>query len=305
MQQTYSYQPSHQHHAPEPPRKPRRVLRIMLVIIVLMLSGATSFLLLKAMGGVVAEVSHPTETKTPEPEPAPLPSIVLTDNAEINEIIAAHPDIKIGVGIQDITTGEHKAYGVSTPFTAASTGKLLTAAAYYHDVELGKESLETVLGTRSAQEHLRLMINQSNNDSWEILELHLGLQHITDYAASINVDYVTRGNTISPGSMASFLSELYNGKLLNEAHTQQLLGYMQNTNWETLIPPVVPEGITVYHKYGLLNWVIHDVAILVKGDKAYALAVYTEGADYTSNTERSEMIQAVTKAAISQLFSSE
>jgi beta-lactamase class A len=285
-------------------RKPQRWRVALLIVFVVLLSAAATVYILKTLNGE-SSTEEPSVTKlevVDTPPPPPPPSIVLTPNATIEKIIKENKNFEIGVGIQDITTGEHKAYGSTDRFTAASTGKLLTAAAYYHEVEEGRQSLNTIIGTRSAQEQLRLMINQSNNDSWERLELHLGLKAITAYAASINCDYITNGNTVTAASMASFLSDLYNGKLLNEKHTKQLLSYMQDTNWETLIPAALPGDITVYHKYGLLTWVIHDVAILVKDDKAYALTVYTAGKDYASNDARAAAIRAITKAAVKQLF---
>ncbi len=283
-------------------RTKRRWWVALLVIFVVLCSAAATVYLLKTVNHApIVETPSTTDQKATQTPPPP-PSIVLTPNTTIQEIIKKNKAYDVGVALQDISTGDHRAYGSKSRFTAASTGKLLTAAAYYHEVEAGKRKLSTVIGSRTAQEHLRLMINQSNNDSWVRLELYLGLQTITNYAASINCDYITNGNTITAASMASFLSDLYSGKLLNEAHTKQLLSYMQHTNWETLIPAAVPDGITVYHKYGLLSWVIHDVAILAKGDKAYALTVYTAGKDYNSNSAREAIIAAVTKAAVAQLF---
>lgn len=47
--------------------------------------------------------------------------------------------------------------------------------------------------------------------------------------------------------MAHLLAELSEGRLLNQEHTAQLLSYMQDTNYEDLIPAAVPAGVTVFH----------------------------------------------------------
>lgn len=230
------------------------------------------------------------------------PSPVMTTNATINSIITDNSDYQIGVAMQDVSTGQHKSYGLDVPFEAASTGKLITAATYYHDVEAGQVGLSDIIGAYSAQYQLQQMINKSNNESWNLIAGELGIDALTTYASSINVDYQGQGNTITPTSMAGFLSQLYAGKLLNSDDTNQLLSYMQHTNDDTLIPPAVPDDITVYHKYGLLDGELHDVAILVKGDKAYTLAIYTKDSDDSSDADRTAVIQSITKAAISQLF---
>lgn len=321
MQKSYSYQPGRE----EPPRRrqqnavaprhrhltvtskkktPTHVRRsILLGVCIFAVSALVTFGIGSAFTKKDDTLGDKTTVATqPAPKPKPVPSVILTPNAEINAIIAAHPGVQIGVGIQDITTGEHVAYGTETPFVAASTGKLIAAAAYYHKVEIGERSLDTVLGNYAASYQIQQMINQSNNNSWYLIQTNLGLSNLTTYAASIDIFYMGTNNTTTPESMASFLADLYKGEVLNKEHTAQLLSYMQNTNWETFMVPAIPEGIRFYHKYGLLNDVAHDVAILVKGEKAYALTIYTSGADYTSNNERVQALQAITTAATAQMF---
>ena len=138
-------------------------------------------------------------------------------------------------------------------FVAASTAKVLAAEAYYHLVETGEASLDDPLGAYTAEFQLQAMIQQSDNDSWSLIMDAVGHAELTDYAASIGVDYAPTSNTLTPAEMARILGGLYAGTLLEPGHTAQLLAYMQDTNYETLIPAAVPAGITVFHKYGLLG----------------------------------------------------
>ena len=92
------------------------------------------------------------------------------------------------------------------------------------------------------------------------------------------------------------------GSLLDSQDTAQLLSYMQDTNYETLIPAAVPEGITVFHKYGLLDDELHDVGILTQGDAAYALVIYTKGEDLSDVPERTEVIHQLTQTVTGALF---
>ncbi len=156
-------------------------------------------------------------------------------------------------------------YGAKTKFVAASTGKILAAAAYYHLVETGKASLTARMGASTAGQQIRQMVQQSNNESWALILAAVGHKGLTDYAASLGIPYDRTVNGLTPAEMAKTLSELYSGRLLNAGNTAQLLSYMQNTNYEVLIPAAAPPGVSVFHKYGLLNGNLHDASILVQG----------------------------------------
>ncbi|MET4134737.1 serine hydrolase [Pseudarthrobacter sp. PvP090] len=227
-------------------------------------------------------------------------------DAGINAIIDSHPEYQLGVALVDLSDGAasqkvHE-YGVEEAFVAASTAKVLAAEAYYHLVETGEASLDDPLGAHTAEFQLQAMIQQSDNDSWSLIMDAVGHAELTDYAASIGVDYVPTSNTLTPAEMARILGGLYDGTLLEPDNTAQLLAYMQDTNYETLIPAAVPPGITVFHKYGLLGGELHDAGILAKDGRAYALVIYTKGDDLSSVPERTEVIHQVTAAVADALF---
>lgn len=238
---------------------------------------------------------------------APKPVSVLKNgataamDASINKIVAAQ-SYTIGVAIEDISTGDISTYGAASHFDAASTAKVIAACAFYHMVETGQASLDQPMGAFNAQFNLKEMINISDNDSWHNITDAIGIDNLKAYAASIGVDYDTDNNALTPSGMASILSQLYSGKLLNPTDTAQLLGYMQNTNEESLIPAAVPAGITVYHKYGLLDGALHDAAILTRGDKQFALVIYTQNTDDSDDAARTQVINDITSVVVKQLF---
>lgn len=102
------------------------------------------------------------------------------------------------------------------------------------------------------------------------------------------MNYDPTSNLLIPAEMARILGGLYSAALLEPWNTAQLLAYMQDTNYEALIPAAVPADITVFHKYGLLDQELHDAVILAKGGHAYALVICTEGDDISSVSERTE-----------------
>lgn len=227
-------------------------------------------------------------------------------DSSIQAILDANSQYQIGVALVDLSQDPRSAdvheYGVRERFVAASTAKVLAAAAYYHLVETGEASLDDPLGNYTAGFQLREMIQQSDNDSWSLIMDAVGHEELTEYAASLGVSYDPEINMLTPAEMATIVSRLYSGALLNAVDTAQLLSYMQDTNYETLIPAAVPEGITVFHKYGLLDDELHDAGILAQGNTAYALVIYTKGQDLSDVPERTEVIHQLTQAVTGALF---
>ncbi|MET3932913.1 serine hydrolase [Arthrobacter sp. OAP107] len=240
----------------------------------------------------------------PPPRPAPPPAAPAdaTLEEQLNAIIAVNSRYQLGVALIDMSDGVVRQYGVREKFVAASTGKILAAAAYYHLAEAGVLSLATPMGGQTAAFQIRQMIQQSNNTSWALVLGPIGRQGIHDYAASLGIAYDRTFNTLSAAETARILTLLYTGRLLSPAHTAELLSYMQNTNYETLIPAAVPPGITVFHKYGLLNGNLHDASILVQGQRAYAFVVYSLGASVAEIPVQTTIIRQLTQAVVGRMF---
>jgi beta-lactamase class A len=231
-----------------------------------------------------------------------VPTITPELGSRINAIIAANSAYALGVSLIDVSDGVVHGYGVQGNFVAASTAKILAASAYYHLVETGRASLTAPLGASTAGAQIRQMVQQSNNDSWLLILRAVGQRRMTDYAASIGIGYDFTVNLLTPEEMARTLYLLYTGQLLNARNTAQLLSYMQNTNYETLIPPAVPPGIGVHHKYGLLFGNLHDASVLDKDGRAFVFVVYTRGRDYSDMGPRTAIIQQLTRTVTAALF---
>ena len=202
----------------------------------------------------------------------------------------------------DTRDGQLQSYGDVAPYTAASTAKVLTAAAYYHLVETGEKSLDAPLGAFNAAFQLKAMINTSSNDSWLLLMRDIGYPNLTAYAATLGITYDPEQNLLAPTDMARLLTQLSTGKLLNADHTAELLGYMQQTNDEDLIPAAVAPGITVHHKYGVVQGYVHDAALLSAGDRSYAVVIYTWGPDDADSADRLDLIHDLTHQLTGALF---
>jgi beta-lactamase class A len=222
--------------------------------------------------------------------------------AEMRRILDENPGYRIGVVVQDTRGGEPQTYGDVADYKAASTAKIITAAAYYHLVETGEKSLDAELGSFDAAFQLKAMVNTSSDDSWLLLMQDIGYPRLIEYAASIGISYDPEQNLLTPAAMALLLKQLYAGQLLNAEHTKELLGYMQDTNDDELIPAAVPPGITVNHKYGVVQGYVHDAAVLSSGGASYAVAIYTWGEEDADSPGRIDVIHQLTTAVTGALF---
>lgn len=256
-----------------------------------------------ATPGASSPTSAAAPTASPTAATAERPTRFTPEfDARINAVISANGQYTVGVALIDLKDGVIHEYGDKTKFVAASTAKILAAAAYYHLVETGRASLTARMGSSTAAAQIRQMVQQSNNTSWALILRAVGHQGLTSYAASLGINYDRTLNHLTPAETAKTLSLLYTGQLLNPQHTGELLSYMQNTNYETLIPAAVPAGITVFHKYGLLSGNLHDASILVQGDTAYAFVVYTLGKSGADMAARTRVIHQLTGTVTEGLF---
>ena len=249
--------------------------------------------------GDVLTVAHQQE---PDPAEAAPAAAAVDLPAEMQRIIGEHPDHRIGVAVMNTRDGQLQSYGDVAPYTAASTAKVLTAAAYYHLVETGDKSLDAPLGAFNAAFQLKAMINTSSDDSWLLLMRDIGYPNLTAYAATLGITYDPEQNLVAPTDMARLLAQLTTGKLLNADHTAELLGYMQHTNDEDLVPAAVAPGITVHHKYGVVQGYVHDAALLSAGDRSYAVVIYTWGPDDADSADRLDLIHDLTRQLTGALF---
>jgi beta-lactamase class A len=265
-------------------------------------SQSRDFLTRDFLTGDVLTVAQQQEPGPAEEAPAAPAAAVVDLPAEMQRIIGEHPDHRIGVAVLDTRDGQLQSYGDVAPYTAASTAKVLTAAAYYHLVETGDKSLDAPLGAFNAAFQLKAMINTSSDDSWLLLMRDIGYPNLTAYAATLGITYDPEQNLLAPTDMARLLTQLATGKLLNADHTAELLGYMQHTNDEDLVPAAVAPGITVHHKYGVVQGYVHDAALLSAGDRSYAVVIYTWGPDDADSADRLDLIHDLTRQLTGALF---
>ena len=284
---------------PRPARRAgRRRLAVLFCAVALVI--AATFVL-------AVQRSVPPEGTAAEPVPVAAPAdpvATAPDSLQdrIDSLLADKAGYRIGVALADVSGDAALTFGDQAAFNAASTAKILTAAAYYSLVEKGEARLDDPLGDYDAAFQLQAMVNQSNNDSWLLLMDAVGYPQLIAYASSIGVTYDPEENLLTPADMASVLKQLYAGDLLNAENTAELLSYMQDTNNEDLIPAGSQAGIEVFHKYGELDGHLHDAAVLDYRGSSFALVIYTENAEGMEASGQADTIRELTGLVEEALF---
>lgn len=296
----------YRHYQPkkQPRRKSRRGFYTLILLAVVIFGG-------RAVWGKIHSTNNnssgsPSASKTkPKVKAEIISSTTWQDlSQKVSALLGQNPGLNLSVSVIDINSDTKGNYGIQEAFHGASTTKVLTAAAYLHDVETNKRSLTENLGGGSAETHIRRMINRSDNNSWAVLNSAVGYGRLDSYAQTNSISsYKYIGNLMAASDQALLLQKLYKKELLNEAHTKLLLSFMQNTNNEDMIPAGLPQGVTVYHKYGQLDDRLHDTAIIDHKKKPIVLTIYSKGtSDGNLYSARTQLIQQITKTVFDTVY---
>lgn len=249
------------------------------------------FFLGRLSGGEKSGTATPTPVVSPKPQikPAASKEELLT---RIEDIFGDKPDIDLAVSLRDLKTGEMFGLNDSETQHAASVPKVLTAAYLLKKVQDKEIKLTDKLGTFNLEFNLKQMVNQSNTVAWEMIDDFLGIEPQQDFAKSLGLtSFRMRENEISPQDAVLLFQKLYKREILNERYTKKLLGYMQGTETENLITPAIPKDISLYHKTGLLEGQVHDVAIVEHPRHPFIFAIFTVNKIRPDYEGRAKLIQ--------------
>jgi len=243
----------------------------------------------QTLGSKAASADNPTVAKKAEAKQTMIESI--------QAIATNYPSVETSVSVIDLNSGEQTDIGENAAFTAASTTKVLTAAAYMQLIDQGKASLQTTISGASAKNLLQRMLNMSDNTAWAALNDYIGKASLQTYADSLGLtSYAAATNTITAHDEAQLMAKLYKNELTTAAHTQLLFSYMHNTNNEDLIPAAMPTDATIYHKYGYLGGELHDAAVVTYQGHHFVLVIFTKNSTGTLDdyTERTQLFHSIT-----------
>lgn len=193
-------------------------------------------------------------------------------------------------------------------FVAASVNKVPILAALYYLSNKGEIDLDKIItlqaediqdyGTGSIRYEspgtvysiktlAKLMIKQSDNTAAYILANHIiGFDKLTTLLSQwglVQTDMIN--NKTSNQDMAKLFRMIYEGKITDQAHTEEMLSFLKDTDYETRLPGALPKTVTVYHKIGTEVGNIHDSGIVTDGKTSYYIGIFTSGTAEGDDTD--------------------
>lgn len=141
----------------------------------------------------------------------------------------------------------------------------------------------------------RLLMEKSDNTAGYILgEVIIGFPKIQELVESWGLTQTEmEENKTSNQDMATLFSLMYRGKITNEALTKEMIGLMDDSDFEERLPKLLPKNIKVYHKIGNENGIVHDVGIINLPGQLYYLGVLTT--DVPDEERAEEIIAEISK----------
>jgi len=234
---------------------------------------------------------------------SPLPQESLEKSLTKQELLSEIQRLIEGKGtysvyIYNLNNKEGFGLGEETVFIAASINKIPVLASLYFLAGKGEIDLDKKIalqkkdiqdygtgsirydppGTQYSLKTLaRLMMEKSDNTAGYILgEIVVGMEKVQELVNSWGLNQTDMANNqTSNHDMAVLLSLMYQGKITNEALTKEMMGFMDNSDFEERLPKFLPKNIKVYHKIGNEEGIIHDVGIIDFYQNPYYLGVFS------------------------------
>lgn len=275
---------------------------------------AIAFLILFITSAGIA-ITHRVGSLEPEPEVLPA-SIIRTNEypktlSELTATITKLISTKEGmysVVFDDFNSTDKININEEDVVTAASVIKIPILAAVYSLADDGKIDLDekiTILsdhvqdwgtGTiryesppivHTIREICQLLIEKSDNTAAYVL-VHdvIGedqMKEILDTWGLTQTDIAE--NITSNQDMVRLMRMIFNDEIAATALTKEMIGWMDDSDFENRLPGLLPEEVNVYHKIGNEIQVIHDVGVIAFEGNSYYLGVLTSGITDIEDTE--------------------
>lgn len=250
---------------------------------------------------------------TPQPTNKPFTLFKKPKNADeltqkINSVIGNEWN-DYSIVVEDYTSDFKLLISEGEIFMAASVNKIPILAALYYYANKGEIDLERDItiqandiqdyGTGSIRYEkpgsvysvktlAKLMIKQSDNTAAYILANHIiefpKLKAIVAEWGLTQTDMVK--NNTSNQDIAKLFRMIYEGKITDTAHTQEMLSFLKDTDFETRLPANLPDTAVTYHKIGTEVGIVHDAGIVTNSKMTYYIGIFTNGTAEGEDTDK-------------------
>lgn len=200
-------------------------------------------------------------------------------------------------------------------FPAASLIKLPLMIAIYQQAERGKIDLETkyilqekdkvkgagILQSKPAgtgftyRQLIEFMAQYSDNTAFKVMRRIIGDEAINKTIADLGMKKTSLAkNETTPQDIGILFKKLYQEKIINNEHRDELLRFLTKTGFEDRIPKGVPPEVRVAHKIGTEIGAYSDAGIIFADPPAggFVLVIMTKNA---SESEALDVLPKITQ----------
>ena len=236
--------------------------------------------------------------------------------------------------IKDIQTQQEIGINVARLFPSASLVKVPIMAAVYQAQEEGKLRLEDHIILKKKhkvrdcsrlynmrpgrkvviRDIIERMITESDNTATNMLVDALGFGYLNQKFIEFGLKQtdLRRGvmdlkwrkagieNYTTAADMALLLEKIYNGELVSHAASAEMLEVLKRQKVNDRIPRLLPDGLVIAHKTGLLNDTVSDVGIVFTKEGDFIICVLT--ADIKSFLSAKKFIGSVAACAYDRCY---
>ena len=249
----------------------------------------------------------PEDRAQPEARPGPRAGISASEKGPLREklgrIAGAYPG-RYGVVVFDPSTGQTISMDPDGRFLAASINKLPVLMTLYRAAAAGTVDLDDEISMRASdiqaygtgslqtrpvgytmtlRECATLLIKESDNTAWKMLDRHLGRDYIRSELQRVGATTTEYWipNTTTPNEVLLMLENISDPAYTSPELSAEMLGLMTNTDFEDRLPQLLPEDARVAHKIGSYGATFGDAGLIFpKGSRnpedAYFIVVMAD-----------------------------
>ena len=236
---------------------------------------------------------------------------------ELVRITEAYP-ARYGVVVLDPSTGESVKMDADATFLAASLNKLPVLMALYKSAAGGEVDLDDKITmqasdvqaygtgvlytypvghTLTLRECARLLIKESDNTAWKMLDRYLGRDYIRAelYRVGARSTEYWIPNTTTPNDVLLMLKKISDPSYTTPDLSAEMLKVMTNTSFEDRLPQPLPEGTQVSHKIGSYGTTFSDAGLIFPEgsrdteDAYFIVVMASDTSEYTARAAMREM----------------
>lgn len=220
------------------------------------------------------------------------------------------------VYVYNLTTNEGFGINETTIFTAASVNKIPILTSLYflagkNELDLdqqitlqakdiqnygtGSIRYDPPGTTYSLKTLARLMMEKSDNTAAYILgQQIIGFEKIQKFLETWGLTQTDMGeNKTSLLDLSKLLAKMYRGEITTGPLTMEMIGFMDESDFEDRLPALLPKEAKVYHKTGDEIGNVHDVGIVELTNSPYFIGVLSS--DVTKEEAAKQTIAQISK----------